>query len=49
MTSNKAVDISYFPGCSLATSARESNLSLYEVCKKNKYGNAGEFATILAM
>jgi len=28
------IDISYFPGCSLATSARENNLSLFELCKK---------------
>ena len=26
------VDISYFPGCSLATSARENNHSLLELC-----------------
>ncbi len=34
MTSIKTTDISYFPGCSLATSARESNQSLYELYKK---------------
>ena len=30
-------DISYFPGCSLATSARENNLSLIEVAKHLGY------------
>jgi heterodisulfide reductase subunit B len=30
---NTLTDISYFPGCSLATSARENNLSLLELCK----------------
>lgn len=28
------MDISYFPGCSLATTARENNLSLLELCGK---------------
>jgi heterodisulfide reductase subunit B len=30
-------DISYFPGCSLATSARENNLSLIEVARHLGY------------
>ncbi len=34
MTSKKTIDISYFPGCSLATSAKESNQALFELCKK---------------
>jgi heterodisulfide reductase subunit B len=34
MKSQNSIDISYFPGCSLATSARENNLSLIEVCEK---------------
>jgi heterodisulfide reductase subunit B len=31
---NTLVDISYFPGCSLATSAKENDLSLREVCAR---------------
>jgi len=34
MKDQASTDISYFPGCSLATSARENNLSLIEVCEK---------------
>ena len=29
-----SIDISYFPGCSLVTSARENNLSLLELCRR---------------
>jgi hypothetical protein len=28
----EVIDISYFPGCSLATTAKENNQSLIEVC-----------------
>ena len=28
------MEFSYFPGCSLATSAKENNRSLHKVCKK---------------
>jgi len=28
------MDLSYFPGCSLATTAKESNESLMRVCEK---------------
>lgn len=31
------IDISYFPGCSLATSAKESNQALVEVCRNLGY------------
>lgn len=34
MPENFAIDMSYFPGCSLATSARENNQSLMELCRK---------------
>ena len=34
MTFEQMTDISYFPGCSLATSARENNNSLIEVCNE---------------
>jgi heterodisulfide reductase subunit B len=33
MSSRSLLDISYFPGCSLATSARESNISLMEASR----------------
>ena len=31
------VDISYYPGCSLATTARENNLSLHSFCRRIGY------------
>ena len=31
---NSLTDISYFPGCSLATSAKENNLSLLNLCRR---------------
>ena len=34
MGAKKKIDISYFPGCSLATTARENNASLIEVCEE---------------
>lgn len=34
MDKKSLTDISYFPGCSLATSARESNLSLLNLCRR---------------
>lgn len=34
MNSKSLMDISYFPGCSLATSAKENNQSLKEVCAR---------------
>jgi heterodisulfide reductase subunit B len=34
MGTKKKIDISYFPGCSLATTARENNASLIAVCKE---------------
>ena len=34
MESIKKMDFSYFPGCSLATTAKESNQSLMKVCEK---------------
>jgi len=34
MGKKKLTDISYFPGCSLATTARENNASLIAVCKE---------------
>lgn len=34
MAGNGTIELSYFPGCSLATSARESNLSLEKICQK---------------
>lgn len=34
MISNTKIEISYFPGCSLATSAKESNESLLNVCRR---------------
>lgn len=34
MDAGKTIDISYFPGCSMATSALENNLSLIELTKK---------------
>ncbi len=34
MGTKKTTDISYFPGCSLATTARENNASLIAVCKE---------------
>jgi heterodisulfide reductase subunit B len=36
-TDADAMELSYFPGCSLATSARENNRSLLKVCKKLGY------------
>ncbi|MCX5882004.1 MAG: heterodisulfide reductase-related iron-sulfur binding cluster [Deltaproteobacteria bacterium] len=33
----EVIDISYFPGCSLATTAKENNQSLIEVCKHMGY------------
>jgi heterodisulfide reductase subunit B2 len=34
MSASPAVDVSYFPGCSLATTAKENNQSLIECCQK---------------
>jgi heterodisulfide reductase subunit B2 len=34
MTAVPAIDVSYFPGCSLATTAKENNQSLIECCQK---------------
>jgi len=34
MASIEKMDLSYFPGCSLATTAKESNQSLMKVCEK---------------
>jgi heterodisulfide reductase subunit B len=34
MSATSAVDVSYFPGCSLATTAKENNQSLIECCRK---------------
>jgi heterodisulfide reductase subunit B len=34
MGSIDRIDLSYFPGCSLATTAKESNESLMKVCEK---------------
>lgn len=34
MEANELLEVSYFPGCSLATSARESNQSLVDACEK---------------
>ena len=34
MTANTLTQVSYFPGCSLATTARESNQSLVECCRR---------------
>jgi len=34
MGSTEKMDLSYFPGCSLATTAKESNQSLMKVCEK---------------
>ncbi len=34
MVKNASIDISYFPGCSLATTARENNHSLMALCRK---------------
>jgi heterodisulfide reductase subunit B len=34
MGSAETMDLSYFPGCSLATTAKESNQSLMQVCEK---------------
>lgn len=34
MPAAPAVDVSYFPGCSLATTAKENNQSLIESCRK---------------
>jgi heterodisulfide reductase subunit B len=34
MESAKKMDLSYFPGCSLATTAKESNQALMKVCEK---------------
>ena len=36
-TAADEIELSYFPGCSLATSARENNRSLLKVCKKLGY------------
>jgi heterodisulfide reductase subunit B2 len=37
MNPREFVDISYFPGCSLATTAKENNQSLIEVCRHMGY------------
>ncbi len=37
MHTPEVVDISYFPGCSLATTAKENNQSLVEVCRHMGY------------
>lgn len=37
MKAYQPIDVSYFPGCSLATSAKESNQSLMEVCRYMGY------------
>lgn len=37
MLPSERVDISYFPGCSLATTAKENNHSLIEVCRHMGY------------
>jgi len=34
MPDTNSADFSYFPGCSLATTAKESNQSLIECCRK---------------
>jgi len=34
MEHKSMTELSYYPGCSLATSARENNLSLIEICRK---------------
>lgn len=34
MTQKPATDVSYFPGCSMATTAKENNHSLIESCRK---------------
>ena len=34
MSENRTLELSYFPGCSMATSAKESNLSLMEVTER---------------
>lgn len=34
MAASPLIEVSYFPGCSLATSARESNQSLIDVCER---------------
>jgi len=34
MSDTNSADFSYFPGCSLATTAKESNQSLIECCRK---------------
>ena len=34
MSAAPALDVSYFPGCSLATTAKENNQSLIECCRK---------------
>ncbi len=34
MTTAPAIDVSYFPGCSMATTAKENNQSLIESCRK---------------
>jgi heterodisulfide reductase subunit B2 len=38
MHTAEVIDISYFPGCSLATTAKENNQSLIEVCRHLGYG-----------
>jgi heterodisulfide reductase subunit B2 len=37
MTAQELINISYFPGCSLATTAKENNQSLIEVCRGMGY------------
>jgi len=37
MNTPEPIDISYFPGCSLATTAKENNQSLIEVCRGMGY------------
>lgn len=37
MKTDATLDISYFPGCSLATTAKENNQSLIEVCRHMGY------------
>ncbi len=34
MQNSNMMDLTYFPGCSLATTAKENNLSLIELCRK---------------
>jgi len=34
MQNSNMMNLSYFPGCSLATTAKENNRSLIETCRK---------------